>query len=134
MNKIDAVRLYESGSPNYRKIYCLFHGIELKDLKGFHIHHIDGNHKNNHPENLLKCTPEEHAKLHEAEGLCEFISLQHYAAVKGGKISGAKKDTRKQMLKVWANYTEEERKERIDKVKLNWLRILKNIEKGSPNL
>jgi len=30
---------------NYRKIYEQHHGIKIP--KGYHIHHIDGNHNNN---------------------------------------------------------------------------------------
>jgi hypothetical protein len=109
-----AISLYKNGCSNYRKIYCIYNNIKLKELKGFHIHHIDGNHKNNHPENLLKCTPEEHASFHKKENLCNWISLQNYAAVKGGKIAGKLKDTSKQMKKVWNSYTEEERRERVE--------------------
>lgn len=113
MSKEKALNLYQEGSKDYRKIYSLYHGISLKDLKGFHIHHLDGNHNNNHPDNLLKCTPEEHAEFHKAEGLFNFINLQQYAAKKGGYVAGKKKDASKQMKKVWEGYTAEQKEQRL---------------------
>lgn len=122
MNKEKAILLFESGSKNYRKICQLYNNYKDLEMKGFHVHHKDGNHKNNNPFNLLKCTPKEHAELHKSEQLINWISLQNYAAVKGGKIAGkiAGKNAKKQMFKVWGNYSEEERIERI-----------KNINKAS---
>jgi hypothetical protein len=126
-----AFNLYQEGCGNYRKIYCIYHNLKLKDIKGYHIHHIDGNHKNNHPENLLKCTPEEHAEFHKQENLCNWISLQKYAAVKGGKIAGKKKNTSLQMKKVWSSYSKEEREERVKKVadKVRSEKFRKNMSK-----
>lgn len=46
---------------NYRKIYEQHHG-PIPD--GYQIHHIDCNHENNDPSNLVAVTPEEHARLH----------------------------------------------------------------------
>jgi len=37
-------------------------------LPGMHIHHIDGNPRNNDPINLLACTPEEHWEIHFKQG------------------------------------------------------------------
>jgi len=50
----------------YRKIYREHYG-EIP--AGYHIHHIDGNALNNDPKNLIAVTPEEHAKLHNHEGV-----------------------------------------------------------------
>lgn len=35
--------------------------------KGFHVHHIDGNHNNNSIDNLMVVTLSEHQKIHNAE-------------------------------------------------------------------
>ena len=89
--------LYNSGSTRYRRIYMLWNGCSESDLKGFHIHHKDNNHYNNHPNNLERVTPEEHARKHEQYK--EFIRLQPLAVRKAAdpevrarvakKISGA---------------------------------------------
>jgi len=54
-------------NKNYRLIYSKFYNVSLKEMKGFDVHHIDGNHKNNDPKNLKLITPEEHSKLHKNE-------------------------------------------------------------------
>jgi hypothetical protein len=49
----------------YRKIYEQSHG---PIPKGYHIHHKDGNHANNHIDNLQCVSPEEHYRIHESQG------------------------------------------------------------------
>lgn len=36
--------------------------------KGYHIHHIDGNHSNNHIDNLQCITAQEHYNIHKDQG------------------------------------------------------------------
>jgi hypothetical protein len=60
---------------NYRKLYEQYHGIKIP--KGFHIHHIDGNHDNNNIENLKMLSADDHAKKHGF--LNNFIMAQSTA-------------------------------------------------------
>jgi hypothetical protein len=54
------------GTTKYRKIYEQHYGPILKDLnnRSFEIHHIDGNHVNNHPNNLISVSIQEHYDIH----------------------------------------------------------------------
>lgn len=51
---------------HHRKIYEKYHQCSL--LPGIEIHHIDGNHNNNDPSNLLAVTIKEHLEIHNAQG------------------------------------------------------------------
>jgi hypothetical protein len=67
------------GTGKYRKIYENHHGPIPKDDGGrsYEIHHIDGNHKNNTPENLKCLTIQEHYDIHFSQkdyGACFKIS------------------------------------------------------------
>jgi hypothetical protein len=54
------------GTKKYRKIYELHFGPIPKDSDGrtYDIHHIDGNHYNNSPDNLQAVTIQEHYDIH----------------------------------------------------------------------
>lgn len=52
-------------SLNYRKIYEENNG---PIPKGYEIHHIDGNRKNNDIENLICVSIEEHYNIHKSQG------------------------------------------------------------------
>ena len=58
------------GTNKYRKIYKNHHGPIPKDTTGrtYEIHHIDGDHSNNDPANLIAVTLQEHYNIHYAQG------------------------------------------------------------------
>jgi hypothetical protein len=66
---------------NYRQIYKHCYG-EIpadKDGRSYEIHHIDGNHNNNHPANLQALSIQEHFDIHWKQGdygACFLISVQ----------------------------------------------------------
>jgi hypothetical protein len=64
----------------YRKIYKEHYG-EIPE--GYHIHHVDFNPHNNDPSNLVALAPEEHAKIHDHEG----VSWCSVAGKEGGKAA-----------------------------------------------
>ena len=53
-------------TTNYRKIWEHFNGSIPKDEQGrsYEIHHIDGNHSNNHIDNLQSVSIQEHYNIH----------------------------------------------------------------------
>lgn len=56
------------GTDKYRKIYEQHYGVIPKDEnnRSYEIHHIDGNHDNNSPENLQCVSIQEHYDAHHA--------------------------------------------------------------------
>lgn len=50
----------------HRRAFKKAHGRAPKP--GYHIHHLDGNHKNNDPSNLVEVTPLEHYNIHKSQG------------------------------------------------------------------
>lgn len=58
------------GTTKYRKIYEQHYGTIPKDENGrtYDIHHLDGNHKNNTPENLKAVSIQEHYEIHYENG------------------------------------------------------------------
>lgn len=84
-------------SSNYRKIWEEFNNEMIPD--GYHIHHIDGNHKNNNPLNLKCLHPDDHYALHLAQGDIvakngKFIQ----GASKAGKLGGLKNKGKKRTI------------------------------------
>jgi hypothetical protein len=66
---------------DYRKIYITNHGTIPIDTNGrsYDIHHIDGNHENNDPTNLVAVSIQEHYDIHYSQkdwGACHKISLR----------------------------------------------------------
>jgi hypothetical protein len=58
------------GTNNYRKIYANHFGPIPKDNDGrtYDVHHKDGKRSNNHPDNLIAVTIQEHYNIHESQG------------------------------------------------------------------
>jgi hypothetical protein len=48
----------------YQRVWIDFNGCDIP--KGYHIHHLDGNRKNNNPENLICVSPKIHYEIHLA--------------------------------------------------------------------
>lgn len=48
----------------YRRLYEDFYGIKIP--KGYEVHHIDFNHSNNDPHNLVALPKDLHRRLHKA--------------------------------------------------------------------
>lgn len=66
---------------SYRSVYRKHYGEIPKDAKGrsYDIHHKDGNHRNNHPSNLIAIPLEEHYAIHLSQGdhrACALIALR----------------------------------------------------------
>jgi len=80
-------------SSKYRKIYEEHHG---KIPEGYHIHHKDGNRKNNSIENLICLSPEEHFNLHLEQGdMVAYRGKFIQKASEAGKIGGRSKSEKK---------------------------------------
>lgn len=66
---------------DYRKIYITNYGTIPIDTDGrrYDIHHIDGNHENNDPTNLVAVSIQEHYDIHYSQGdwaACQNILLR----------------------------------------------------------
>ena len=56
--------------------------------KGYHLHHIDWNHKNNSPQNLISIPPVVHRIIHnsgvnEREEIVKLVNIFELSKVKG---------------------------------------------------
>jgi hypothetical protein len=66
---------------NYRKIYEVAYGKIPKDESGrtYEIHHLDGNHNNNDPSNLVALSIKDHYDIHYKQndwGACQSIMIR----------------------------------------------------------
>jgi len=89
------------GTTHYRAIYENHHGSIPVEENGrtYHIHHIDGDHSNNHPDNLKAVTIQEHYDVHYSQG--DWLACHRLAAIlkyTPGEVSElAKKNVREQI-------------------------------------
>jgi hypothetical protein len=104
---------------NYRKIYEQHHGIKIP--KGYHIHHIDGNHNNNEISNLEMLTANEHAQKHGF--LNNFIMAQSTACERAIKVL-KRKEVREKMSVAMKNSFKH--KEGIKNRDEQWLKNVSN--------
>ena len=70
-------------NQNYRKIYEEYYGPIPSEPNGrtYEIHHIDGNHSNNNPLNLVAVTLQEHYDIHYSQGdysACGLMVAQRF--------------------------------------------------------
>jgi len=74
---------------NYRKFWEAANNTTIP--KGYHIHHIDGNHNNNDINNLVCVSAEEHHNIHLVQG--DIVALNGkfiQGASEAGKLGGTK--------------------------------------------
>lgn len=71
MHKSGYVYIYSPNHPAATNAGCVFEHILIAEKKigrylrkGEVVHHIDGDKKNNNPDNLLVCTRSEHVQIH----------------------------------------------------------------------
>ena len=72
---------YHARTKVHRRIYENHYGPIPREPNGrsYDIHHIDGDHTNNDPKNLVAVTTQEHYNIHYAQGdygACYFIAIQ----------------------------------------------------------
>jgi hypothetical protein len=70
---------------NYRKIYENHYGPIPREENGrtYEIHHVDGNHSNNNPTNLVAVTLQEHYDIHYSQkdyAACYYMTIQRLNA------------------------------------------------------
>jgi hypothetical protein len=83
---------------HYRKIWQQHHNASL--LPGIEIHHIDGDHNNSRPDNLLAVTIDEHLEIH--------LSQQDWGAVQAIRMRMELTDENRQQIKAMASLTQKE--------------------------
>jgi hypothetical protein len=80
-------------SKKYVKIWQDYHGKKLSN--DMEIHHIDGDHNNNQPENLLAVTIEEHLEIHHKQ--------KDYGAVQAILMRMQRTDEQRELIKECAS-------------------------------
>lgn len=78
LNRTKKLRLYQ----NRKRIHVYLHRRVVEIVTGkpiqkeMEVHHIDHNHDNNFPENLIVVSPEDHLYLHKIlkDGVTDFIN------------------------------------------------------------
>jgi hypothetical protein len=92
---------------HYRKIYEQQYGHIPQDEDGrsYDVHHIDGNHNNDSPENLKAISIQEHYDIHYTQkdfGACHAIALR--LKLSPHEISKLAKEQQKQLVASGAHH------------------------------
>lgn len=82
----------------HRKIFENHYGIKIP--KGYHIHHIDGDHSNNDPNNLEMLLADDHAKRH---GFLNNFIMAQSTAIERAQAALRKPEIRQKMSQVIKN-------------------------------
>ncbi len=101
MKGLSAMCIY-CGTNKYRKIYEGHNGPIPKDTNGrtYDIHHIDGNRKNNHPDNLIAVSVQEHYDIHYSQGdygACYKIAI-HNMKLAPDELSTLSRNAQKKLV------------------------------------
>lgn len=103
------------GEKPHRKIWIEHHG-EIPE--GMHIHHVDGNHENNDISNLICVSPEDHYKLHKAQGDMYAAAFLGVKGFKNPKHAEFMKGKQYKKGKFVSGITNEMIEERLGKMSL----------------
>lgn len=104
----------------------MYNGETIPD--GYEIHHLDGNHENNSPENLICVTIEEHLHIHKTQqdwGAVQAILMR--MAVSKEEISAAASLSQKKLLAEGRHNFQ-----KVDKRKISKKIIEERIMSGLP--
>jgi hypothetical protein len=104
-------------SKNYVRIWEKYNGKKLPE--NMEIHHIDGNHQNNDPNNLVALTIEEHLEIHKKQqdhGAVQAILMRMQRTPEYDdliRVSASKKQ-KELLLKGTHNFQKMSRKKRVE--------------------
>lgn len=91
-------------ATSYRRIWEEYNNQTIP--KGYHIHHIDGNHSNNSPDNLMCMSPADHHAIHVSQGDMQMCSGKWVSgAAEAGRLGGSKNKGRVLSPEKQANIT-----------------------------